>query len=102
MGLDVRRIFRHRWSGNGRHVVAARTVLVMRVAALIASIAVLWTADGGQASAQGGAKPAQPPFIARGLTGAPEGAVVVSGEPTGGYLLVELRIKERQKVGKGE
>jgi multidrug efflux pump subunit AcrA (membrane-fusion protein) len=100
----------------GENAVAARTVLAskdrligfavsaptMRVAALIASIAVLWTADGGQASAQGGAKPAQPPFIARGLTGAPEGAVVVSGEPTGGYLLVELRIKERQKVGKGE
>ena len=71
--------------------------------ALIAVVAtVLWIPYSRQTSAQGTDKPGQPQLIARGQTGAPDGTVVVSGEVTGGYVLIELRIKERQKVGKGE
>jgi multidrug resistance efflux pump len=75
----------------------------MRIVFSIALVAaVLWIPYSRQTNARGADKPGQPPLIARGATEAPDGTVVVSGELTGGYLLVELRIKERQKVGKGE
>ncbi len=74
-----------------------------QVSALIGLVAtVLWMPYGGQTSAQGADKPGQPQLIARGITGAPDGTVVVSGEAAGGYVLIELRIRERQRVGKGE
>jgi len=70
---------------------------------MVALIAVIATiSDSRQTRAQGTDNRGQPQLIARGQTGAPDGTVVVSGEVTGGYLLIELRIKERQKVGKGE
>ena len=53
-------------------------------------------------SAQDAAKPAQPPLIARGYTDAPEGTAVVAGDPAGGSVLVELQVKDGQKVKKGE
>lgn len=69
--------------------------------ALIASIAVvLCMPYSGNSYAQVTGKP--PPLIARGLTDAPDGTVIVSGEPTGGHLLIELRIAVRQKVVKGD
>ena len=63
---------------------------------------VLWVPGSRQTSAQGADKPGQLQLIARGSTDATEGTVVISGEAAGGVLLIELRIKERQKVGKGE
>ena len=63
----------------------------------------LWVSPSRQtSSAQAGGKPAAPPLIARGYTDAPEGTAVVAGDPTGGSVLVELRVKDGQKVKKGE
>ena len=75
----------------------------MRMVVLIAVVATfVWILDSRQISAQGPDKPGQPQLIARGPTDAPDGTVVVSGEPAGGQLLSELRVKEQQKVGKGD
>lgn len=90
-------------ASKNRLIGFAVSALTVRMVALIAVVAtVLWIPDSRQTSAQGTDKPGQPQLIARGLTGAPDGTVVVSGEVAGGYVLIELRIKERQKVGKGE
>ncbi|MBI2736167.1 MAG: HlyD family efflux transporter periplasmic adaptor subunit [Rhodospirillales bacterium] len=63
----------------------------------------LWVMPSRQtSSAQDTGKPAQPPLIARGYTDAPEGTAVVAGDPAGGSVLVELRVKDGQKVKKGE
>jgi HlyD family secretion protein len=69
---------------------------------VIAGIA-LWAMPSRQtSSAQDAGKPAQPPLIARGYTDAPEGTVVVAGDPTGGSVLEELRVRDGQKVKKDE
>lgn len=63
----------------------------------------LWVLPSRQtSSAQDTGKPAQPPLIARGYTDAPEGTAVVAGDPAGGSVLVELKVKDGQKVAKGE
>ncbi|MBL6652807.1 MAG: HlyD family efflux transporter periplasmic adaptor subunit [Reyranella sp.] len=63
----------------------------------------LWIMASPQtSSAQETGKPGQAPLIARGYTDSPEGTAVVAGEPTGGTVLVELRVKEGQKVKKDE
>jgi multidrug efflux pump subunit AcrA (membrane-fusion protein) len=63
----------------------------------------LWIMPSRQtSSAQDAGKPAQPPLIARGYTDAPEGTAVVAGDPVGGSVLVELRVKDGQKIAKGE
>lgn len=63
----------------------------------------LWVMPSRQtSSAQDTGKPAAPPLIARGYTDAPEGTAVVAGDPSGGSVLVELRVKDGQKVKKGE
>jgi len=63
----------------------------------------LWVMPSRQtSSAQDTAKANQPPLIARGYTDAPEGTAVVAGDPAGGSVLVELRVKDGQKVKKGE
>jgi multidrug resistance efflux pump len=63
----------------------------------------LWVMPSRQtSSAQDTGKPAQPPLIARGYTDAPEGTAVVAGDPAGGSVLVELKVKDGQKVAKGE
>ena len=74
------------------------------LAVLIAMAGVtLWVMPSRQtSSAQDTAKPNQPPLIARGYTDAPEGTAVVAGDPAGGSVLVELRVKDGQKVKKGE
>jgi HlyD family secretion protein len=63
----------------------------------------LWVMPSRQtSSAQDAGKPAQAPLIARGYTDAPEGTAVVAGDPAGGSVLVELKVKDGQKVAKGE
>ena len=65
--------------------------------------AALWIMPSRQtSSAQEPAKPAQPPLIARGYTDAPAGTAVVAGDPAGGSVVIELRVKDGQKVKKGE
>jgi multidrug resistance efflux pump len=65
----------------------------------MAAVAVLLLVDPGRRS--GGAQnpgAAPGPLISRGYTGAPAGTVVVPGDPTGGEILIDLRITEGQKV----
>jgi HlyD family secretion protein len=65
--------------------------------------AALWVAPSRQtSSAQDTAKPAQPPLISRGYTDAPAGTAVVAGDPAGGSVLIDLRVKDGQKVKKDE
>ena len=74
-------------------------------AAILVAVAgvTFWIAPSRQtSSAQEPAKPAQPPLIARGYTDAPAGTAVVAGDPAGGSVLIELRVKDGQKVQKGE
>jgi len=62
----------------------------------------LWVLPSRQtSSAQDAPKPA-PPLIARGYTDAPEGTAVVAGDVAGGSVLVDLRVKDGQKVKKDE
>jgi len=80
-----------RWSAIGLAILVA------------AAGAGLWVMPSRQtSSAQDSGKPATPPLIARGYTDAPEGTAVVAGDPAGGSVLVELRVKDGQKVKKGE
>ncbi len=77
---------------------AAGALIVVAVAAVL-----LWITPTRQtSSAQDAPKPAQPPLISRGYTDAPAGTAVVAGDPAGGNVLVELRIKDGQKVKKDE
>lgn len=64
----------------------------------------LWILPSRQTSsaAQDADKPKPAPLMARGYTDAPEGTVVVAGDPVGGSVLVELRVRDGQKVKKGE
>jgi HlyD family secretion protein len=75
-------------------------------AAVLVAIAAtgLWIMPSRQtSSAQDGAKAAnQQPLLARGYTDAPEGTVVVAGDPAGGSVLVEMRVRDGQKVKKGD
>lgn len=80
-----------RWGAFGAVVLVA-----------VAGIA-LWAMPSRQtSSAQDAAKAAQPALMARGYTDAPEGTVVVAGDPLGGSVLVELRVKDGQKVKKDD
>src|SRR5258708_833617 len=59
--------------------------------------------SGQTSSAQdAAASAALPPLISRGYTDAPAGTAVVAGDPGGGTVLVELRVKDGQKVKKDE
>ncbi len=70
---------------------------------IVVAAAALWITPSRQtSSAQDAAKPAQPPLISRGYTDAPAGTAVIAGDPTGGTVLVELRVKDGQKVKKDE
>ncbi len=72
------------------------------VVAVMAALA-LWIAPSRQtSSAQDTAKPAAPALISRGYTDAPAGTAVVAGDPSGGSNLLELRIKDGQKVKRDE
>ncbi len=62
----------------------------------------LWVMPTRQTSSAQDTPKAAPPLIARGYTDAPEGTAVVAGDPAGGSVLVELKVKDGQKVKKGE
>lgn len=87
-------------AGTGKIVRAA--VGVVAVAAIAGGGA--WLLSGPRtSSAQETAKAAnQQPLLARGYTDAPEGTVVIAGDPAGGSVLTELKVKDGQKVKKGE
>ncbi len=75
------------------------------VAMLIAAAVVgLWNTSKQTGSAQDAVKAGgqQRFFTARGRTDAPDGTVVVAGEPNGGSVLAELRVRDGQKVKKGD
>jgi hypothetical protein len=73
----------------------------LMVVAVIAAL-VLWMAPSRQtSSAQDGARPVAA-LISRGYTDAPAGTAVVAGDPAGGTNLLELRIKDGQKVKRDE
>mgnify|MGYP003578026941 FL=1 len=62
----------------------------------------LWVMPTRQTSSAQDTPKVPPPLIARGYTDAPEGTAVVAGDPAGGSVLVELRVKDGQKVKAGE
>src|SRR5262245_15902825 len=53
-------------------------------------------------SAQDRQEASNRPLIARGYTDAATGTVVVAGDPTGGASVIDLRVKEGQKVKRGD
>jgi HlyD family secretion protein len=74
----------------------------LMVAAIIA-VLVMWIAPSRQtSSAQDNGRAAAAPLISRGYTDAPAGTAVVAGDPAGGTNLIELRIKDGQKVKRDE
>ncbi len=74
----------------------------LMVTAIIA-ILVMWIAPSRQtSSAQDSGRTAAAPLISRGYTDAPAGTAVVAGDPAGGTNLIELRIKDGQKVKRDE
>ncbi len=87
-------------AGSGRIVQAA----VGAVAAVVVAGGGAWLLSGPKpSSAQETAKAAnQQPLLARGYTDAPEGTVVIAGDPAGGSVLSELKVKDGQKVKKGD
>jgi HlyD family secretion protein len=87
-------------------VAATRTmkrIMTGTVAVVAIAVAAAWIARSQQAT--NGLAVSQPgggPLIARGYTDAPSGTVMVSGDPFGGAVLRELRIKEGQTVKRDE
>ena len=68
----------------------------------VAVAAGFWVAAERQtSSAQEGIQPTGP-LISRGYTEAPAGTVVVAGNPMGGATVIDLRIKDGQKVKRDE
>jgi multidrug resistance efflux pump len=69
------------------------------VAALVVvAIVAMWVTPSRQtSSAQDGARQAAP-LISRGYTDAPAGTAVIAGDPTGGAVIIELRITDGQRV----
>ena len=66
------------------------------------AVLVLWLIPSRQSSGAPGAG-ASEQLTSRGYTDAPAGTAVIGGNPwAGGYVLVELRIKNDQKVKRGE
>jgi multidrug resistance efflux pump len=69
---------------------------------LVAGVLALWMAPSRQtSSAQDGTR-GDGPLISRGYTDAPAGTAVVAGDPAGGSSILELRIKDGQKVKRDE
>jgi HlyD family secretion protein len=80
----------------------ARTTKFLRVAlgasAVVVIVAVvLWIGPDRQRSKAQDMRPPGP-LISRGYTEAPAGTVVIAGEPEGGAVILELRVKDGQKV----
>ena len=79
-----------RWGATG-----AAFLLVM------AALALWMTPSRQTSSAQDGTRN-DGPLISRGYTDAPAGTAVVAGDPAGGSTILELRIKDGQKVKRDE
>src|SRR5262245_8358886 len=69
--------------------------------AIIAALALWMTPSRQTSSAQDGTRN-DGALISRGYTDAPAGTAVVAGDPAGGSTIVELRIKDGQKVKRDE
>ena len=73
------------------------------VALLAIAVAAAWIARSQQpANGTTAPQPGGGPLIARGYTDAPSGTVMAAGDPFGGAVLQELRIKEGQTVKRDE
>lgn len=68
------------------------------VAFVVALAAAFWIAPTRQTSSAQDAMRAGGPLISRGYTDAPAGTVVLTGNPEGGSVLIELRVSEGQTV----
>jgi HlyD family secretion protein len=68
---------------------------------VIAALGMWMTPSRQTSSAQDGTK-SDGPLISRGYTDAPAGTAVIAGDPTGGSTILELRIKDGQKVKRDE
>jgi HlyD family secretion protein len=79
-----------RWGATGLGVLV-----------VIAAVA-LWMAPSRQTSSAQESSRTESPLISRGYTDAPAGTAVVAGDPAGGSTIIELRIKDGQKVKKDE
>jgi multidrug resistance efflux pump len=79
-----------RWGATGLGVLV-----------MIAAIA-MWMAPSRQTSSAQESTPNESPLISRGYTDAPAGTAVVAGDPAGGSTVMELRIKDGQKVERDE
>ncbi|MBV8192391.1 MAG: efflux RND transporter periplasmic adaptor subunit [Alphaproteobacteria bacterium] len=71
------------------------------VLVVLAAIA-LWVAPSRQTSSAQETAHSEAPLISRGYTDAPAGTAVVAGDPAGGSNILELRIKDGQKVTRDE
>ena len=69
--------------------------------AVVAALALWMTPSRQTSSAQDGTRN-DGRLISRGYTDAPAGTAVVAGDPAGGSTIVELRIKDGQKVKRDE
>ena len=73
------------------------------VAFLVAIAALgMWMAPSRQTSSAQDGMRSDGPLISRGYTDAPAGTAVIAGDPTGGSTIIELRIKDGQKVKRDE
>jgi multidrug resistance efflux pump len=72
------------------------------VALVVVAAALLWLAPSRQTSSAQDAITARGPLISRGYTDAPAGTAVLAGDPEGGAVLSELRVKEGQIVKRDE
>lgn len=62
----------------------------------------LWMMPSRQTSSAQDSSRNEPPLISRGYTDAPAGTAVVAGDPGGGSGVLELRVKDGQKVKRDE
>src|SRR5262249_23713973 len=79
-----------RWGATGAAILV-----------VMAALALWMTPSRQTSSAQDGTRN-DGPLISRGYTDAPAGTAVVAGDPAGGSNIIELRIKDGQKVKKDE
>jgi HlyD family secretion protein len=80
-----------------------KRIMTGTVAVVAIAVAAAWIARSQQAiNGTAVSQPGGGPLIARGYTDAPSGTVMVSGDPFGGAVLRELRIKEGQTVKRDE
>lgn len=76
---------------------------ILTVTLVAAGLAAAWAASSQQtASNNAGIATPGGPLIARGYSEAPAGTIVLSNDPAGGAVIKELRIRDGQKVKRGD